>query len=97
MKLFFASLLLLSSVVVNAAEQNLKCIEQAKAEAALYAAGGDENQVGSFAVTGSFFHSETDGVLYYGILVNDETEINVGLDNITCELRHINVVTDVTE
>src|SRR3989344_6757025 len=80
--------------VSHIALANDKCLSEAKMHARLFSATENLVSVDSIEVKDSFFHSESRGILYYGILLDNREQLNIGLRKKNCKLSRINYVTD---
>ena len=87
--LFALSVVILGS---NVAMANTKCLDEAKLHARLFSAKENQVSVTSIQVADSFFHSETNHVLNYGILLDNGEQLNVGLKSTDCSLSEMNYV-----
>ncbi len=90
------SLLVMAAFVLgtNLAYANSKCRREAELQARRFSANENQVSVSSLRVEDSFFHSETRGVLYYGVRLDNGDQLNVGVRKTNCALAEINFVTD---
>ncbi len=89
------SLMIMATFVLgsNVALANSKCQREAEQQARRFSARENQVSISSIRAEDSFFHSETRGVLYYGVRLDNREELNVGLRKSNCSLAEINYVT----
>ncbi len=90
--IFLTSAFTIMSISATPALANMKCLEKAKLEARIFSSMENREPLENIKVENYFFHSETNGTLYYGILLDNRDEINVGLKKQNCVLVEINYV-----
>lgn len=79
----------------NAALANDKCRAEAELQARIFSANENNVTVKSVKVKDSFFVEAAQGVLYYGVLLNNRENVNVGVREKDCSLAYEpNYVTD---
>lgn len=85
MKLFLL-VLIGSSFCVSSAFANYKCLEEAKFQARAFSAKENRVPIGSVNASRWFFAEKSHSVLYYGILLDNNEAVNVGLREGDCTL-----------
>jgi hypothetical protein len=93
--LSFFSLVLFSLISVSSFGSE-KCALEAKMHARLHVASENKVSVGQVKAPQSFYHSTSNKVHYYGVIVifdGFSQSYNVGLNAENCKLAHINLVT----
>ncbi len=91
------SLLILGALVLvnNSAMANNTCLSEAKLQARIFSAKANNVSVSSIKALRWFFVEDVDDVLYYGVRLDNNENVNVGLKKQDCTLaQEPNYVTD---
>jgi len=70
------------------------CLKEAKFQARTFAAKENQVPVRSILVKDWAYHGEKSGVLYYGFLLDNREQVNVGLTRAECRLSEVYYATD---
>lgn len=87
------SVMLIPALLIASVAAHAGCLTEAKLQARIYSANENGVPVSSIRVENAFYVEQAEGVLYYGVQLNNGENVNVGLTK-ACRLASIDYVTD---